>query len=141
MKSEPQFPLPAPAPMAGVIVTHGDVARALRDAARQIAGDVRNLEIVSNEGASLDQLTGRVRDALAGLDGQACIVFVDFRGGSSANAALRAVAGLDRVRVVAGVNLPMVLDFVLRRGDYDLDAMVARLVQRGQTAVQPLKAC
>lgn len=125
--------------LAGIIVTHGDLARALRDAASEITGDVSHLEALSNDGASLPQLVQRVRQAVAALGGRPCIVFVDFRGGSSANAAVRAVTDMPNTRVLAGVNLPMILDFLLRRADHDLDRMLARLLQRGHNSIQELE--
>ena len=130
----------APPPrLAGVIVTHGPLAEALRAAAAQVVGDVRALEAVSNTGRSLDAMLEAVRTVIARLGGQDCIVFVDSRGSSCATSSLGALHDLANVRIIAGVNLPMLVDFLLRREDHDLDAMVERLLQRGRNSIQLLK--
>ncbi len=80
-----------------------------------------------------------MRETLEAVRAEGCIVFVDSRGSSCANACLLAVRDLPDVRVIAGVNLSMVADFALRRNDHTLDAMVERLLVRGRNAVQELR--
>ena len=126
--------------LTGIIVTHGTLAEAFREAAASVAGDASHLEVVSNDGLSPDEIAARVKAALDRVppDGGA-IVFIDLGGGSCANAC-RPLLGVDvRMRLVTGINLPMLVDFILRRNDLDLDAMVARLLQRGQSSIQELR--
>lgn len=125
--------------LAGVIVTHAGLAEALRNAAQHIAGDATDLEIVSNDGLSADQLGERVRAVLDRRGGEGCIVFTDMGGGSCATASLLLIRNYPNARLVTGVNLPMLVDFVLRRADLDLDAMVKRLLQRGLSSIQELR--
>ena len=123
----------------GLIVTHGALAAALREAAARIAGDVTQLEIVSNDALSVEGLHECVREAVARLDqGDGGIIFTDLAGGSCAVACRMVLRGHPRVRLVTGINLPMLVDFVLRRGDLELDALVVRLLQRGQSSIQEL---
>lgn len=125
--------------LVALIVTHGALAVALRQAVQQVTGDATGIEAVSNEGLSGEALVERVREVVRAVDAEGCVVFVDSRGSSCANSCLQAIRGLDRVRVVSGVNLPMVMDFALRRDDHDLDAMVERLLLRGRDSVQELE--
>jgi len=125
--------------VSGIIVTHGKLADALRDAAANIAGDATHLDIVSNDDLSPDELVARVRSAVARAGEHGTIVFTDLGGGSCATACLRVLRDHPNVRLVTGINLPMLVDFVLRRGDLELDALVARLLQRGQSSIQELR--
>jgi mannose/fructose-specific phosphotransferase system component IIA len=104
-----------------------------------VAGDVTGLETVSNDDLGPEELARRVRTVIDELGAEGCIVFVDSRGSSCATGCLDAVREDERVRVIAGVNLPILVDFVLRRNDHELDAMVERLLQRGRDSVQLLK--
>jgi mannose/fructose-specific phosphotransferase system component IIA len=52
---------------------------------------------------------------------------------------MQSLRDLPNVRVISGVNLPMLVDFLLRRKDQSLDGMVERLLQRGRNSVQLLK--
>jgi mannose/fructose-specific phosphotransferase system component IIA len=123
----------------GLIVTHGALAAALREAAARIAGDVTQLEIASNDALSVEGLHACVREAVDRLDqGDGGIIFTDLAGGSCAVACRMVLQAHPKVRLVTGINLPMLVDFVLRRGDLDLDALVVRLLQRGQSSIQEL---
>ena len=125
--------------LSGVIVAHGPLAEALRAAASQVVGEVTALDVVSNHGGSLEDMAAQVRAAIDRLGPRPCVVFVDSRGSSCANSSLGALVDFPHVRIVSGVNLPMLVDFLLRRDDHDLDGMVARLLERGRNSVQLLK--
>jgi mannose/fructose-specific phosphotransferase system component IIA len=125
--------------LSGVIVTHAGLAESLRAAAARIAGDVAGIEVVSNEGLGAEALLVEIRAALARAGGGSGIVFTDMGGGSCTTAVQLVLREFPDVRLVTGVNLPMLVDFVLRRDEMDADAMVARLVQRGQYSIQELK--
>jgi len=125
--------------LSGVIVAHGPLAEALRAAASQVVGEVTALDVVSNHGGSLEDMAAEVRAAIDRLGPRPCIVFVDSRGSSCATSSLGALVDFPHVRILSGVNLPMLVDFLLRRDDHDLDGMVARLLERGRNSVQLLK--
>ena len=120
----------------GVVVAHSALARALVDAVRQIAGtDDRALVPVSNEGLAPDAIRDRLAEVLG--DRGPAIIFSDLREGSCGIAAQRlCVTRPDHV-VITGVNLPMLLDFAMKR-HLPLDDLVERLVDRGRSAVQAL---
>lgn len=125
--------------LSAIIVTHAGLAESLRAAAARIAGDTAGIEVVSNEGLGAEPLTAEIRTALGRMPDQDTIVFTDMGGGSCATAVQMLLREYPRVRLLTGVNLPMLVDFVLRRAELDLDAMVARLLQRGQISIQELK--
>jgi len=123
-----------PRPVRGVVVGHGDMARGLVDAVRHIAGDVADgLTPVSNEGRGPDQLKTDL-DAAAGLG--PAVVFADLQFGSCGIAASYSCRDSARRVVICGVNLPMLLEFVLHR-DLPLDELVTRLVETGREAIRP----
>lgn len=125
--------------LAGVIVTHAGLAAAMQEAVTRVAGEAGTLVSVSNDGCSAEEIRGRIAAALDGRPDDGTIVFVDLAGGSCAIASLLALGDRDRVRILSGVNLAMLVDFALRRGDLSLDAMVERLLQRGRASIQELK--
>lgn len=130
---------PRSAPLMGVIVTHAQLGQALLDAASRVAGDTQGLATLSNDDLSLEALGQRLRQLVLERAPAGCIVFVDSLGSSCAVCSLQALQDLRQVRVISGVNLPMLVDFLLRRRDQDLDAMVERLLQRGRSSVSLLK--
>jgi mannose/fructose-specific phosphotransferase system component IIA len=118
--------------LRGVVVGHGALAHGLISAVRRIAGTEEDVLVgLSNEGLGPDGIRDRVDEI---LDGGPGVVFADLREGSCGLAARRCCKGRADRLLVTGVNLPMLLDFVLQR-HRPIPELAERLVQRGQTAV------
>jgi mannose/fructose-specific phosphotransferase system component IIA len=98
--------------LRGVVVCHGSLAGALIQAAEQISGLGGVLIPVSNTGCDRGALEDRV---LAAVDGHPAVVFVDLASGSCLFAVLKRLRGDQLVKVVTGVNLAMLVDFVFHR--------------------------
>lgn len=118
--------------LRGVIVSHGDLAAAMVDAVQNICGIRDALVPVSNTGCDRVSLRQRLAEA---IDGRRAVVFVDLPTGSCLMAALQEVREIEDVRVVTGVNLPMLLDFVFRLGESP-DEAADRAVEMGAQAIR-----
>jgi len=115
----------------GVIVAHTELAEALLAAVRAIAGDETGLVAVSNRGSDLRALMKRIDEAVGG---RPALIFTDMPGGSCAHTAAALARGRPELRVVTGVNLAMLLDFVFHR-ELPLEAAAERAVQTGRVSV------
>lgn len=117
----------------GVVVTHAGLARALIEAVDRIVGlENGALVALSNEGLG----PADIRDRLAEMVGTGpAIVFTDLREGSCGLAAKQICLQHSSQVLVTGVNLPMLLDFVLNR-DRPLDELVDRVLTRARRAIQ-----
>jgi mannose/fructose-specific phosphotransferase system component IIA len=122
----------APSLLRGVVVCHGPLAAALVDATEQISGLMGVLHPVSNEGCGRADLEALVTDAVG--TGPA-VVFVDMASGSCLFAVLRRLRERKDVRVVTGVNLAMLIDFVFHR-ELTADDAAARAVEVGEKAIR-----
>jgi mannose/fructose-specific phosphotransferase system component IIA len=118
--------------LVGVVVCHGALAGALVQAAEQISGLAGALVPVSNTGCDRDTLEERV---LAALQGRPAVVFVDLASGSCSFAVLKRLRGEPSVKVVTGVNLAMLVDFVFHRSLAPADA-AARAVTAGEKSIR-----
>jgi mannose/fructose-specific phosphotransferase system component IIA len=118
--------------LLGVVVCHGTLAGALVQAAEQISGLTGVLVPVSNTGCDRDTLEQRV---LAAVDGRAAVVFVDLASGSCSFAVLKRLRGVPSVKVVTGVNLAMLVDFVFHRSLPPADA-ATRAVAAGEKSIR-----
>jgi mannose/fructose-specific phosphotransferase system component IIA len=98
--------------LRGVVVCHGALAGALVQAAEQISGLGDALVAVSNTGCDREALEDRV---LAAVNGHPAVVFVDLASGSCLVAVLKRLRSEQLVKVVTGVNLAMLVDFVFHR--------------------------
>jgi mannose/fructose-specific phosphotransferase system component IIA len=118
--------------LRGVVVCHGPMAGALVQAAEQISGVQAALIAISNTGCDRDTLEQRV---LAAVDGRPAVVFVDLASGSCLFAVLKRLKTEESVKVVTGVNLAMLVDFVFHRSLSPAEA-AARAVTAGQASIR-----
>jgi len=119
------------APLRGIVVCHGELARGLVNSVEEISGIRAALVPVSNNGCDRTQLEERI---VAAIGGEPSVVFVDLPSGSCLFAAARRLTGAPGARVVTGVNLAMLLDFVFHR-DVSPDQAAARAVETGAKAI------
>lgn len=125
--------------MIGFILTgHGHFSNGLKSALDMIAGPQETFEIVPFEeaeaGAYGDKLREAVRDMRAKTDG--VLVFCDLMGGTPFNQSMMITAEQDNVSVVAGTNLPMLIDIVMARTpESSVEDLVAEAVEVGKEGV------
>lgn len=118
--------------LPGVVVAHGELAAALVAETERISGQVGILRPVSNTACGREQIEERVRDAVGA--GPA-VIFVDMPCGSCYFAAMRVGRERSDVRVVSGVNLPMLLDFVNQKA-LPPDESAGRAAGKGAEAIR-----
>ena len=118
--------------LRGVVVCHGGLAKALVEAAESISGVTGVLQPVSNTGCDRDALEQRVSEA---VDGRPTVVFVDLASGSCLFAVLKRLRAMPGVRVVTGVNLAMLVDFVFHLS-LDPEAAAERAMAAGTRAIR-----
>jgi mannose/fructose-specific phosphotransferase system component IIA len=117
--------------LRGVVVGHGGLAAALIDAVARIAGSENGLVAVSNTDCDRGALEKRITDAVG--EGPA-IVFIDMPSGSCMFAAMHRLREMPGMRLVTGVNLAMLLEFVFHR-DGDLDDVASKVADAGASAI------
>lgn len=120
------------AAVRGVVLSHGSLAEGLVDAVRQITGEPGDALVgLSNRGLSPEALFAEVRR----LVGEApAVIFTDLPSGSCNLAARRLQHDEHRLLVVTGVNLAILLDFMLHR-DLPLAELGPRLLEKGRAAL------
>ena len=123
-------------PLKGVVVTHSNMAAALVETVETIAGNTGPFLPLSNTGATRESLCAAIAEAVG--EGPA-VVFVDMPGGSCLHATLMELRDRSNVAVVAGVNLPMLLDFALHR-DLPPKEAAERAAAAGERSIRAMHA-
>ncbi len=129
--------------IAIVIGTHGWAAEQLLKTAEMLLGEQENvgwIDFVPGENA--ETLIEKYNAQLEKLDSSKGVLFlVDTWGGSPFNAASRIVVDKEHYEVVAGVNIPMLVETFMARDDNpSFDELVALAVETGSEGVKALKA-
>lgn len=113
-----------------VLVTHGGLAKEFRAAMEHVVGAQDNLATVSI-GADDDMEKRRqdIVDAIVEVDGgRGVILLTDMFGGTPSNLAI-SLLDENKVEVIAGINLPMLIKLASVRGEASLDIAVREAKQ------------
>ena len=124
--------------IGALIVTHGNLATELLNAARQIEADVAGIEAVALEwNDSVEQAREKIAAALerTGRD-RAVIIFTDMFGGTPSNISL-SVLEQGRIEIVTGVNLPMIVKFAMVKEEAkDVGTLAHVISEKGSKAIR-----
>src|SRR5436853_3340053 len=124
--------------IGALIVTHGNLAYELLNAAQKIESNVGVIEAVPLEWTdSVDEAREKIRQALdrIGTD-DGVIIFTDMFGGTPSNISLSFLEK-DRVEIITGVNLPMIVKFAtLLQDGKDLTALAHVISEKGSKAIR-----
>jgi mannose/fructose/sorbose-specific phosphotransferase system IIA component len=123
-----------------VLVSHGNMAEGMIDAARMIVGELEGVLAVSlQEMDAIEDLMGRIEAALSEVDnGEGALILVDAFGASPFNASARLAMQREKTEVVTGMNLPMLLELAVQREGQDLQAVTQIALEAGSTSIRTL---
>ncbi len=128
--------------IGALIVTHGTLANELLNAARKIESTVGVIEAVPLEWTdTVDEAREKIRLALERIgegmgENNGVIIFTDMFGGTPSNISLSFLEK-NRVEIITGVNLPMVVKFAMLQQDgKDLTALAHVISERGSKSIR-----
>lgn len=124
--------------IGALIVTHGNLAHELLNAARQIEADVTGIVAVPLEwNDSVDVAREKIDRGFdeIGRD-RAVIIFTDMFGGTPSNISLQFLEQ-GRVEIVTGVNLPMIVKFAMVKEEAkDVSTLAHVISEKGSKAIR-----
>ena len=124
--------------IGALIVTHGNLAHELLNAARQIEADIAGIEAVALDWSdTVDQAREKIAAALQRVGGDRdVIIFTDMFGGTPSNISLSFLEK-GHVEIVTGVNLPMVVKFAMvKQESKDLATVAHMISEKGSKAIR-----
>ncbi len=119
-----------------VVVTHGQVSRELVNAAEAIVGDLPRFAAVSiGWHEDVQDARNEIAAAIDRLqDGDGVLVLTDMFGGTPSNLSMTFL-GTDKVEVITGVNLPMLIKLAGLRDSQGLLAVAREMREHGRNAI------
>ena len=125
--------------MIGLLVTgHANFGSGITSSVNLIAGEQEAYKYVDFLPTySTEDLTGEITNALDELkDCEGVIIFTDLMGGTPFNVAAQLGHDKENIRIVAGTNLPMLVEIVMSRKFMDdLDGLVESVLETGKEQV------
>ena len=125
-------PLPdRPHPRA-IVAGHGEFASGLVSAVQQITGRGDQLIPVAVYSLGVEDIEALLRKKM--LEADVHVIFTDLQAGSCTMASRRILRGRDDAVLIAGINLPTLLDFVFTEGKTAPEA-ARHAAERGRAAI------
>ena len=125
--------------MIGLIIAgHGNFATGLNSALELIAGPQKECQLVDFvQEDTVDDLSKKLHTAMSNLsECDAILVLSDLPGGSPFKTAVEVGLNYHNVRVLGGVNMPLVCEVAMARNFMeDIDSLVDMAINTGQSQV------
>ena len=131
MSSELQQPSDDGRPRA-IVAGHGDFASGLVSAVQQITGRGDQLIPIAVHTLGIEAIETLLRNRM--LEANIRVIFTDLQAGSCTMASRRILRGMDDAVLIAGANLPTLLDFVFAEGRTPAEA-ARHAAERGRAAI------
>ncbi|TEU07088.1 MAG: hypothetical protein E3J22_02285 [Candidatus Aminicenantes bacterium] len=119
--------------IGGLIVSHGKLAEELLNALTIIIGEAVNIEAISiGWYDDVEESKKRINQSLKKIDQKnGVVIFTDMFGGTASNLSFSFLKD-NRVDIITGVNLPMLIKFVsLQRGS-NLKEVAKKVYEQGR---------
>jgi len=124
-----------------IVITHGDFGRQLVKAAQVILGEQKDVWALSlHEKDGLETLSERIGKILkeGNKQSEGKIILVDMFGGTPANASLKFV-NEQKVEIISGVNLPMLIAALNYRRSLPLRELARLVREKGEQSILDVK--
>ena len=118
--------------LRAIVAGHGDFANGLVSAVQQITGRGGQLIPISVAALCVEDIENLLRGRM--IDTGVRVIFTDLQAGSCTMAGRRILRGMDEAVLIAGANLPMLLDFVFAEGR-DAPEAARHAAERGRLAI------
>src|SRR5699024_5222409 len=118
--------------MIGFVITgHGSFPNGILQSVQLIAGDVSQVEVVSFE-EDTEKVDEELEDVNTKVDtGFGVVCFADLAGGAPFNVDASIASTIEKVRVIGGINSPMLLSGLFQR-EQDVDFFVETVLKEGK---------
>lgn len=125
--------------MIGFILTgHGEFSCGIKSALDMVAGDQPAFKAVPFEGSQAATYGEDLRAAITEMreECEGVLVFCDLLGGTPFNQSMMIANDIDKLEIVTGANLPMIIELLFARaGATDVTALADQAIQVGQDAI------
>ncbi|HED09584.1 MAG TPA: hypothetical protein ENJ10_02765 [Caldithrix abyssi] len=123
----------------GVLITHGNLARAMIETTQKFADAEKDMYVFSNQKEDLAAIANEVICLCDSCPESALFVFTDLVGGSCWQTAFRIKKERQEVKIIGGVNLPMLISFAINRNNMNAEQLLHKILEDGQKAIRVIE--
>ncbi|MFL0246312.1 PTS sugar transporter subunit IIA [Candidatus Clostridium stratigraminis] len=124
---------------AGLIITHGLFGKELLNSVEMIMGEQEDVKALGlSLGDSVDELRAAAENII--LENQKAdmdtILLVDILGGSPSNVALYMLKKYNNIKLITGVNMLVLIEFLQSRESNELDDLMNLMITSGTDGIK-----
>lgn len=123
--------------VGALVVTHGNLAMELVNAAKKIVGEAPRLQaVVIDWDTDVSLARATIQESIKKVDtGEGILIFTDMFGGTPTNISLTFLEP-GCAEIITGINLPMLIKFLNLRGEENLAGAVEQICVKGRRSIQ-----
>lgn len=119
-----------------LVVSHSTLCKGFNEAIGMILGGEASIEYLELDDEGIELFQGRLKEKIEKLKSinREVLIFADLFGGSPFNRALCEAGKDEKIEVIAGVNLPMIIEAIMNK-TLNLDEAVLNIVKSGKDSI------
>jgi fructoselysine and glucoselysine-specific PTS system IIA component len=121
---------------AAFILAHEDFAESLKITAEKITGLQPNIFAYTNKIDSLPVIIEKINKKLASIQSDKIFVFADLIGGSCWSLANMIAREHPEVKIIGGVNLPMVISLIINHEKLVIDQLTEKIIEDSKKGIK-----
>ena len=120
-----------------LVVSHSTLCKGFKEAAEMILGAKASMECLSLDEEGIDVFHERLKEKIVILKDKdnEVLIFADLFGGSPFNRSLIEASQDKNVRLIAGVNLSMIIEAIMNETS-KLDKVIFQIVESGKDSIK-----
>lgn len=120
-----------------ILVSHGKLAKGMKNTVEMIAGNQDNLEAYEayKNGTSDDSFIGDIKNSLDKVGDERAVIITDVLGGSVNNEMTQLLKDHQNLTVLTGMNLPLVITLVTTADSGLTQESIEEAINEGQKGV------
>ena len=123
--------------MKMVLTSHGSFCEGILDSYRMIAGDSKNIYTISLTDSGIKDYSERLNKLLADFKSEEILILTDIKGGTPYNEAYKYyLSNVEKVKVVSGMNLPMVIEAGLNLSVCTINDLFKLAIENGRDGIE-----
>lgn len=122
-----------------IICTHKRTGVEIKNSVEMITGMGDNIEVIEFlEDNSPEEVSEKYQSAIEKLNTNKIIFLVDIKGGTPFNCAARMKIENPSYEVITGVNIPMVISFLMADENEDIEQIVKKSIKEAKDSIERL---
>ncbi|MGL4773309.1 MAG: PTS sugar transporter subunit IIA [Clostridium sp.] len=120
-----------------LIVSHSTLCKGLNEAVKMIVGTDSNIDYLGLDDDGLEIFHERLKGKINKLqeDREEVLILADLFGGTPFNRALMEATQNEKIKIITGVNLPMVLEAIMNK-DENLEESMAKIISGSKDSIK-----